>query len=88
MYFLNREIHLIESLHIGFFIMNLHEVPLFIVLSQLAQQSSELYSVIAALDVFEKHMLDVLFEDVEGEDEREEVRDLFLKKDPEVMLSA
>lgn len=36
-YFLNLEIHLIESLHIGFFIMNLHEVPLFIVLSQLAQ---------------------------------------------------
>lgn len=86
MHFLDLEIHLVKSLHIGLFIVKLDEITLVVVFSQSTEEGSKLNPIITAFDVFEKHMLDVFFEDVEGENEGEEAGNFLLEKDPEVML--
>jgi hypothetical protein len=84
--FSHLEILLIESLHISLLIVDLDEVTLLIVFSQLAKQSPEFDPIIAAFDVFQQDVSDVFFEDVESENEGEKIAYFFFKQYPKVML--
>lgn len=79
-------VDLVEGFHELFFVMLLDEVALVIVLCEASQEGSELQPIVAVFDVFEQEVLCILFEDMEGKVDHEEVGDLFFKTNPHLLL--
>jgi hypothetical protein len=63
-----------------------YEFTVEIVLAKFTEESSEFNSVISIFGVFNKNMLEILFEDVEGEIDWEKITDFNFKSIPNFFL--
>ena len=79
-------IDLVEGSHELALVVLLDEGSVGVVLLELDQESPELHSLVAVLEVLEQDVPHVFLEDVQGEEQDEEAADFLLEEHPEVML--